>query len=251
MANLPTLAQEVDTAIAMAGFSGAADGSGETQQIAPDFEAEEEALAAQAAAMGIDVGSDDLADWVTEPMTLDGITVADDKGHLPALVHALNLPDFVKKGLGSTARRSSCPTAPSSSATPRFQSSVTWPQLLDSTAELRDFVRTTGELTLADRRLIVGRGTAHPPGELRPSAVEARDARSRSVQRLRLLQRRLADLPDEALPPEVDFHAEVTSIFASLRDLHTGYRLPAPFASRVAWLRPRRGVRERGRTRYL
>ena len=121
MANLPTLAQEVDTAIAMAGFSGAADGSGETWQMPPDFEAEEEALAAQAAAMGIDVGSDDLADWVTEPMTLDGITVADDKGHLPALVHALNLPDFVKKGLPKLyGQTSSCPTAPSSSATPRF-----------------------------------------------------------------------------------------------------------------------------------
>ena len=38
------------------------------------------------------------------------------------------------------------------------------------------------------------------------------------------------------MPPEIEFHAEVTSTLNSLRDLHTGYRLPRPFGTKVAWL---------------
>jgi C-terminal processing protease CtpA/Prc len=56
------------------------------------------------------------------------------------------------------------------------------------------------------------------------------------VQRLRLLRARLATLTDDTRGPEVEFHREMGEIFASVRDLHTNYLLPAPFRGRTAFL---------------
>jgi C-terminal processing protease CtpA/Prc len=54
------------------------------------------------------------------------------------------------------------------------------------------------------------------------------------VQRLRLLQRRLATA---AVPlSERQFYDEMLSIFAQLRDLHTSFVLPEPFRSATAYL---------------
>ncbi|WP_217201358.1 S41 family peptidase [Streptomyces buecherae] len=50
------------------------------------------------------------------------------------------------------------------------------------------------------------------------------------VQRLRLLERRLAPLS------ELQFHAELADVFRALRDLHTVYQLPAPYRGHVATL---------------
>lgn len=67
------------------------------------------------------------------------------------------------------------------------------------------------------------------------------------VQRLRLLRDRLQQHGEQemqsastakrlALPPAFEFHAEMLDIFASLRDRHTIYALPAPYNRQVAWL---------------
>jgi C-terminal processing protease CtpA/Prc len=50
------------------------------------------------------------------------------------------------------------------------------------------------------------------------------------VQRLRLLERRVTSYSDRA------FHDEMISIFIGLRDLHTNYILPTPYAGRIASL---------------
>jgi C-terminal processing protease CtpA/Prc len=67
------------------------------------------------------------------------------------------------------------------------------------------------------------------------------------LQRLRLLRRRLAkDMSD------LEFHAEMTDIFASLHDLHTGYLLPEPFRSASAALPfAVEAFFERGKRKYL
>ena len=51
------------------------------------------------------------------------------------------------------------------------------------------------------------------------------------VRRLRLLQHRLRHYGSD-----LQFHSEMIDIFASVRDLHTNYVLPAPFATAHAWL---------------
>ena len=56
------------------------------------------------------------------------------------------------------------------------------------------------------------------------------------VQRLRLLRARLERQTAETMDPEWIFHAQMSSIFHSVRDLHTNYLLPAPFAGKIAYL---------------
>jgi C-terminal processing protease CtpA/Prc len=56
------------------------------------------------------------------------------------------------------------------------------------------------------------------------------------IQRLRLLKFRLMESKDESLLNGRDFHKRMVEIFASTRDLHTLYLLPAPFRDRVAFL---------------
>jgi hypothetical protein len=56
------------------------------------------------------------------------------------------------------------------------------------------------------------------------------------IQRLKLLRFRLLEMKDSELPGEMQFHRRMLEIFASTRDLHTLYLLPAPFREHVAYL---------------
>jgi C-terminal processing protease CtpA/Prc len=56
------------------------------------------------------------------------------------------------------------------------------------------------------------------------------------IQRLKLLRFRLLEMKESQLPSEMQFHKRMIEIFASTRDLHTMYLLPAPFKDQVAYL---------------
>jgi hypothetical protein len=56
------------------------------------------------------------------------------------------------------------------------------------------------------------------------------------VQRLRLLRVRLERQTSETMDLEWLFHSELSGVFHSVRDLHTNYLLPSPFAGKVAFL---------------
>jgi hypothetical protein len=101
---------------------------------------------------------------------------------------------------------------------------------------LPEFLATAGTLTIDDRKLVVDQALilleqnyAHLPLKMAMHAVNP-------VQRLRVLRTRLDHQVDSALDPEWQFHAEMSSIFHSVRDLHTNYLLPAPFAGKIAYL---------------
>jgi hypothetical protein len=107
---------------------------------------------------------------------------------------------------------------------------------LAASVELREFLRDAGDLSLAERRLIVGQALllldqnyVHLPLKVAMHAVNP-------VQRLRLLQARLARQSASTMEPEWVFHAEMSEIFHSVRDLHTNYVLPAPFVDKIAYL---------------
>ncbi|MGI5272765.1 S41 family peptidase [Nonomuraea sp. CA-218870] len=107
---------------------------------------------------------------------------------------------------------------------------------LADAVDLRDFLDTAGTLTLADRRTLVEQALvlieqnyAHLPLKTAMYAVNP-------VQRLRLLALRLSRQTPETTEPEPRFHAELSEIFHSVRDLHTNYLLPEPYASKVAYL---------------
>lgn len=101
---------------------------------------------------------------------------------------------------------------------------------------LARFLATAGELSLADRRRLVEQALVlladnyvHLPLKKAMHAVDP-------LQALRLLGHRLASTPASELPAEAEFHRELLTIFTSVRDLHTNYLLPAPFAQAVARL---------------
>ena len=226
MARLPELAVALDNAAANGVFSGAADAGGTEWRILPDFEEDD-------LANGWAFAAEPYAFWVAK-MTLDPITVADDPNHLRTLVAARNLPKFVKTGLPPLYGKSV--PLPEGASFLENPGQPLAPEVTETAQGLTDFLRSTGELTLNDRRTIVGQAIlllqenyVHLPLKRAMHAVDP-------IQRLRLLTRRLDQQDETTMDPELAFHAEVSEIFNSLRDLHTVYRLPVPFSSRLAWL---------------
>jgi hypothetical protein len=101
--------------------------------------------------------------------------------------------------------------------------------ILGASSPLNQFLAQAGTLSSDQRRLFVEQAIVllegfyvHLPLKRAMHAVDP-------LQRLRLLRKRLADVGSDAR-----FHAEMTSIFTSVRDLHTNYVLPAPFTNVVA-----------------
>jgi cytosine/adenosine deaminase-related metal-dependent hydrolase len=225
MQNLPSLAKELDNAFAMGLFGGSTDPTGMPWQVVLDFEEDGFDPFTQA--------SQPLADFV-EPMKLDGITVADDPAHLRALVAARNLPEFVKKGLPPLYGMKI--PIPDSAEFLLADPEAVAPQVLGSIQDLKTFLRSWGELTLAERRTITEQARVlleqnyvHLPLKRAMHAVDP-------LQRLRLLRYRLDEVDEGTAGPEMAFHQELAEIFMALRDLHTSYRLPSPFSEKTAWL---------------
>jgi hypothetical protein len=257
MADLPQLARTVDDAVGVGNavtsqgtvaFGGGMPAGDTAFRVVPDFEREDLSLAIST--LGFALAAQPYAFWVTEPMELDGITVVDDRGHLPALLASTNLPEFVKKELPGLYGE----TIPIPDSA-RFLEVADQPvdeRVTATTRNLGSLLASFGELDLDDRKRIVEQAIVlltdnyvHLPLKRAMHAVDP-------VQRLRLLRQRLDGMTSATMPREIDFHIEITSTLNSLRDLHTGYRLPAPFGTKVAWLPFLiEEIHERSRTRFV
>ncbi len=225
MADLPALAQQLDANTGSGLFSGSADGMGSQWRVVLDFEDE---------AIDLALAAQPLADFVTEPMALPGITVADDRRFLQDLVAARNLPQDLKEWLPPLYGESI--PLPASGSFLLEEKDTVPPVVLVTTDELHTFLKTWGELRRADRQLIVDQALilleqnyVHLPFKQAMHAVDP-------LQRLRLLRYRLENTPEDNLPPDIEFHNELAAVFNALRDLHTTYRLPSPFRGKFAWL---------------
>jgi hypothetical protein len=101
---------------------------------------------------------------------------------------------------------------------------------LGAAITLQEFLSTTSDLTIEERQLIVDQALilieqfyVHLPLKRAMHAVDP-------IQRLKLLRHRLHALRERR------FHDEMISTFMELRDLHTNYLLPVPFAFMTASL---------------
>ncbi|MGI8875628.1 MAG: S41 family peptidase [Egibacteraceae bacterium] len=110
------------------------------------------------------------------------------------------------------------------------------PSVMQGAVTLSAFVTGAGDLTLDDRLRIVDQALVlfehnyvHLSLKRAMHAVEP-------VQALRLLRHQLEISTAETMPAEVDFHRRLLAVFTSVRDLHTNYLLPAPFADKIAFL---------------
>ncbi|MDX6259415.1 MAG: hypothetical protein QOH84_1103 [Kribbellaceae bacterium] len=101
---------------------------------------------------------------------------------------------------------------------------------------LPQFLDSAGTLTLAQRKLLVDQSLilleqnyVHLPLKVAMHAVNP-------LQRLRVMRARMERQSTETMEAEWLFHRQMSSIFHSVRDLHTNYLLPAPFAGKIAFL---------------
>ena len=169
---------------------------------------------------------------VVAPLELDPLTVVDDGEFFDRLAAAPNLPEFVVRELpplyGEPPRE---PTA-----APVATADVPAAEGTQGPVRLADFLdRRSTSLALGDRQLMVDQAIAllddayvHLELKRAMHAVEP-------IQRLRLLRRQLGQA-DGAEMSDLNFHREMTSIFTSLRDLHTNYLLPEPYRDSTAFL---------------
>jgi cytosine/adenosine deaminase-related metal-dependent hydrolase/C-terminal processing protease CtpA/Prc len=199
------------------------------------------------------VGAAEPLSEVLAPIALDPLTVVDDERFVDRLAGVPGLTDEahgVVRGLarlygrtdpGRRPRRRD-PGGHGAPGGPDADRRVV--PLGDAAAgraeapRLADFLAGVGDgsLSVADRRLLVDQALlvieqcyVHLVLKRAMHAIDP-------VQRLRLLRDRLGVLTDETRGSEVEFHREMAGIFTSLRDLHTNYLLPEPFASRTAFL---------------
>lgn len=243
--DLSGLAEELDNAFAAGFFAGSADAEGDTWRLVLDLHEEQEGDLDEFA-----LAAEPLASLVGS-MELDPITVADDALFLRRMVAARNVPEFVKVGLPPLYGEE-IPIPDSAEFLTRLGPESLHPSLLGTTRDLATFLRTWGELNLNGRKRIVDQAQVlleqnyvHLPFKRAMHAVDP-------VQRLRLLRHRLNETSEGEVPPEIEFHDEMTRIFTSLRDLHTGYRLPSPFREKTAWLPFLiEEFEEHGRRKYL
>jgi C-terminal processing protease CtpA/Prc len=101
---------------------------------------------------------------------------------------------------------------------------------------LNEFLKNAGTLTHAERLVIVQQALLMLDGNYVHLPLKSAMHAVNPVQRLRLLRARLQRQTDQTMDPERIFHMEMSSIFHSVRDLHTNYLLPAPFAGQIAYL---------------
>jgi cytosine/adenosine deaminase-related metal-dependent hydrolase len=167
---------------------------------------------------------------IVEPMELDPLTTTDDETFFDRLAESGHLPELILQELpplyGERPRKR---VPPAELAAIPSAEGIEGPVPL---AERLD--RCASTLSAGERRLLVQQATVL----LEQSYVHLQLKRSMHavdpVQRLRLLRHRL-DQPDEAMS-DLEFHHELASIFASLRDLHTNYLLPSPLREHTAFL---------------
>jgi hypothetical protein len=101
---------------------------------------------------------------------------------------------------------------------------------------LSQFLESAGTLTLNQRKILVDQALllleqnyVHLPLKAAMHAVNP-------LQRLRVLRARLERQTADSMEDEWLFHRRMSAIFHSVRDLHTNYLLPVPFAGKIAFL---------------
>ncbi len=107
---------------------------------------------------------------------------------------------------------------------------------MKAATDLPTFLASAGTLGLDDRKrliaqalVLIGETFVHLPLKQAMHGVDP-------LQKLRLIQHRLAQSEPSAMASEYTFHRDMIEVFTSVRDLHTNYMLPAPFADKVAFL---------------
>ncbi|MEM7024221.1 MAG: peptidase S41, partial [Pseudomonadota bacterium] len=103
-------------------------------------------------------------------------------------------------------------------------------------SDLPTFLETAGALGLNGRKRLVEQALVLIEGNFVHLPLKESMHGVDPVQKLRLIQHRLGQSTSGATDSEFQFHRDMLEVFTSVRDLHTNYMLPTPFADKVAFL---------------
>lgn len=101
---------------------------------------------------------------------------------------------------------------------------------------LPQFLQAAGSLTLGQRKLLVDQALLLLEQNYVHLQLKVAMHAVNPLQRLRVMRARMERQTAETMEAEWIFHRQMSSIFHSVRDLHTNYLLPAPFAGKIAFL---------------
>ena len=260
MLRLPELALQLEDPIASGSLLGAREPDGDGTLWFVDFDHEDHggqtARPQLPRAGGLTgffgpVNASEPLSQILEPMRLDPLTIADDDRWADTLVAQINLDPAIKRELARAYGQTlpAPPAAPGGGVAAGAAGEASGRTI----RTLRELLDLPGRLTLDDQCAIVRQALTwiegayvHLPLKRAMHAVDP-------VQRLRLFGDRLTQAPSTTTQSEWEFHRELIAIFASLRDLHTSYLLPAPFRYFTAYLPflVEAYADEEGVTRYL
>ncbi|MFC0622873.1 S41 family peptidase [Kribbella deserti] len=105
-----------------------------------------------------------------------------------------------------------------------------------ATTSLPAFLASAGSLNLNQRKLLVDQAIVLLEQNYVHLPLKAAMHSVNPIQRLRVMRARMERQTSQTMEAEWLFHRQMSSIFHSVRDLHTNYLLPAPFAGKVAYL---------------
>ncbi|GAA1584841.1 hypothetical protein GCM10009789_43150 [Kribbella sancticallisti] len=101
---------------------------------------------------------------------------------------------------------------------------------------LPQFLASAGTLTLGQRKLLVDQALLMLEQNYVHLPLKAAMHVVNPLQRLRVMRARVERQTAETMEAEWIFHRQMSTIFHSVRDLHTNYLLPVPFAGKIAFL---------------
>ena len=107
---------------------------------------------------------------------------------------------------------------------------------LAAATDLPTFLESTGGLNLDERKRIVDQALILFDDNFVHLPLKESMHGINPIQKLRLIRHRLEQATDSELESALSFHREMLEIFNSVRDLHTNYLLPVPFAGKFAFL---------------
>jgi len=170
-------------------------------------------------------------DQMLEAIELDPLAVATDDRFFHRMVNQANLPEYVMQGLPTYYGE----TAPKPDPTV-FTMGTSIERDAKGAATLAELNAAAGLLSLDDRKLLVDQAEVLLAETYVHLGLKRAMHAVSPIQRLRLLRHRLDRMTSATMPPEAEFHREMTSIFTEVRDLHTNYLLPSPFRENTAFL---------------
>lgn len=107
---------------------------------------------------------------------------------------------------------------------------------LAAATDLPTFLQSAGTLNLNERKRLVEQALVLLEENFVHLPLKESMHGVNPLQKLRLIQHRLDESTTASMDSEYQFHREMIDVFTSVRDLHTNYLLPAPFADKIAFL---------------